>query len=258
MRIGGRPRQIEVDDIVAAGRDIGLRDISLGAVAARLGVSATALYRHVHNRWGLEQLVGESLLSDLQLPDDPNHDVPTQLLSFGIGLFDFVVDHPGLVNYVQTLFPRGEGGRRLLAEQTAAIERRGYSTDAAIVLSSAVATQALGHAAAEEAQRTATEGWDERREEAIEGMRDVDRLYRAHHRLPQLSVSHYARLMLAVTVRAIVDIVPPGTDVDDVFDDLHAFIATAEGTSNSPADGGPTAAGTPDPTLIPSPTTKEL
>lgn len=244
MRIGGRPRQIEVDDMVAAGRDIGLRELSLNAVAARLGVSATALYRHVKSRWGLEQLVGESLLSDLELPDDPDHDTPTQLLSFGIGLFDFVVDHPGLVTYVQTLFPRGEGGRRLLAEQTAAIERRGYSTDAAIVLCSAVATQALGHAAAEEAQRADTESWDERREEAVEGMRENDRLYRAHHRLPQLSVPGYARLMLAVTVRAIVDILPPDREVTEVLDELEAFVAAAEGTRG--------------PTPFPTPTTKEL
>ncbi|MGO2860803.1 MAG: TetR/AcrR family transcriptional regulator [Brevibacterium sp.] len=235
MRIGGRPRQIETDDIIAAGRGIGLRELSLNAVASRLGVSSAALYRHVANRWGLEQLVGESLLADLDLRDDPDHDAQTQLLSFGIQLFDFVVEHPGLASYVQTLFPRGESGRRLLARETAAIEARGYSTDAAIVLTSAVATQTIGHAAAEDAQRARSEGWDTQREEAIEGMRNVDRLYQAHHRLPQLSMPHYARLMLATTVRAIVDILPPGRDVGEVIAELEALVAAVE----SPADETP-------------------
>lgn len=237
MRIGGRPRQIELDDIVAAGREIGLRELSLGAVASRLGVSSTALYRHVENRWGLERAVGESLLADLDLPDDPDHDVPTQLLAFGIALYDFVVGHPGLVTYVQTLFPRGEGGRRLLAEQTAAIERRGYSTDAAIVVCSAVATQALGHAAAE-AQRTDSEGWDARRDDAIDGMRDHRRLWEAHHRLPQLETSHYSRLMLAVTVRSIVDLLPPGRDVAEVIAELDSAVLAA--TAPTLATASPT------------------
>lgn len=228
MRIGGRPRQFDVADITAAGRDIGLHELSLGAVASRLGVSSTALYRHVENRWGLEQLVGESLLADLTLHNDPGHDVQAALLSFGIQLFDFVVDHPGLVSYVQTLFPRGEGGRRLLAEETAAIEARGYSTDAAIVLTSAVATLAIGHAAAEDAQRSRSEGWDSQREEAVEGMRSVDRLYRAHHRLPQLSMPHYTRLMLAVTVRAIVDLLPPDRDVAEAIAELEAMVGTVD------------------------------
>lgn len=36
-------------------------------MAGRLGVTPTALYRHVANRWELERLVGESMLADLRL-----------------------------------------------------------------------------------------------------------------------------------------------------------------------------------------------
>lgn len=242
MRIGGRPRQIELTDIIAAGRDIGLRDLSLGAVASRLGVSSTALYRHVENRWGLERAVGESLLAELDLPDDPDHDVPTQLLAFGVALYDFVVGHPGLVTYVQTLFPRGEGGRALLSAETAALERRGYSTDAAIVLASAVATQAIGHAAAEDAQRARSAGWEAQREEAIDGMRADERLWEAHHRLPQLETSHYSRLMLAVTVRSIVELLPPGRDVTEVVAELDSAVQAASAPGRT--DTAPTRAAT--------------
>ncbi|GAA1138275.1 TetR family transcriptional regulator [Ornithinicoccus hortensis] len=64
-RVGGRPPRIDRADIVRAGRALGMAGLSVKAVAAELGVSATALYRHVDGRWGLERLVGESLLSDL-------------------------------------------------------------------------------------------------------------------------------------------------------------------------------------------------
>ena len=47
VRVGGRPRQIERADIIRAGRDVGLADLTMGAVASRLGVTTTALYRHV-------------------------------------------------------------------------------------------------------------------------------------------------------------------------------------------------------------------
>lgn len=138
LRTGGRPRQIVVEDIVRVGRALGMRRLSLHAVAAELGVSTTALYRHVDGRWGLERLVGESLLSDVRLHDDPAHDTVKHLLSFGLQLRDFILDHPGFAGYLQTLFPRGAGGRRLLADEVTALGRRGYAPEAAIVLGSAV------------------------------------------------------------------------------------------------------------------------
>ncbi|MBU8841770.1 TetR/AcrR family transcriptional regulator, partial [Mycolicibacterium goodii] len=69
-RVGGRPPLITVADIVSVGRELGMRRLSINAVAPRLGVSATALYRHIDGRWELERLVGESLLADLELGQD--------------------------------------------------------------------------------------------------------------------------------------------------------------------------------------------
>lgn len=101
----GRPRQIDIDDIVRAGRELGMHRLSLNAVAARLEVTPAALYRHVDGRWGLERLVGESLLADPRLRDDPGHDTARHLLSFGLRLRAFVLERPGLAAYLQTLFP---------------------------------------------------------------------------------------------------------------------------------------------------------
>ncbi|MDT5219327.1 MAG: hypothetical protein QOF15_1432, partial [Mycobacterium sp.] len=79
-RAGGRPRLISLDDVLRVGRELGMRRLSVNAVAAQLGVSATALYRHVESRWALERLVGESLLAELELFDDADDDTEQQLL----------------------------------------------------------------------------------------------------------------------------------------------------------------------------------
>ena len=132
-RQGGRPPVIALEDVVRAGRDLGMRRLSVNAVAAQLGVSATALYRHVESRWELERLVGESLLAELELRDEPGADVETHLLSFGLQLWDFAVEHPGLASYLLVLFPRGEAGAQLLASEVGTLSRRGFSPDAAMV-----------------------------------------------------------------------------------------------------------------------------
>ncbi len=46
-RQGGRTPLIALDDVIGAGCDVGMRRLSINAAAAQLGVSATALRRHV-------------------------------------------------------------------------------------------------------------------------------------------------------------------------------------------------------------------
>lgn len=141
---GGRPARIATDDIVRVGRRLGLRDLSISAVAAELGVSGAALYRHVDHRWDLERLVGESILADLVLVDEPEHDLEQHLVAFGLQLHDFVLAHPGVGAYLQQLFPRGEAGRALLVAEVEALARRGYGIEAALAVTNAVAGTAIG------------------------------------------------------------------------------------------------------------------
>ena len=221
-RIGGRPRQIETEDIVLIGRELGLHRLSLNAVATRLGVSSTALYRHVDGRWGLENLVGESTLADLDLLDDPADDTVRHLLSFGLQLRSFILRHPGLAVYVQTLFPRGRSGRRLLAVETAALMRRGYATDAAMVLAAAVASIAIGYAAAEDAQRQRAEGRARQERDALAALRTDPLLGAAHRALPDVGADEYVRLWLGAAVRAFVEAAPPGRSPERIMAALDA------------------------------------
>lgn len=209
-RIGGRPRQIDTDDIVRVGRELGLHRLSMNAVAERLGVSSAALYRHVDGRWGMEQLVGEGILADLHLSDDPQHDTVQHLLSMGLQLRAYILQNPGLATYVQTLFPRGESGRRLLAAETEALGRRGYARDSAIVLASAVASVAIGYAAAEDVQRQRSEGRQAQERAAMAAILADATLGEAHRELPDIDADEYVRLWLGAAVRGFVEAAPPG------------------------------------------------
>lgn len=204
-----------------------MQRLSVNAVALRLGVSATALYRHVDGRWELERLVGESLLAELELRDDPTADTERHLLSFGLQLRNFTAEHPGLASYLQVLFPRGDAGARLLATEVEALSRRGYSADAAMVLSSAVATLAISLAAREEGNANAT-GGDQAGGYAVERAAVAARLAgdaqlgAAHARLPQVSNSEFVRLLLAASIRGLVAAMPPGRPIDEVVAELTA------------------------------------
>lgn len=94
--------------------------------------------------------MGERILADLTITDDPTHDSAQHLLSFALQLRRFVLRHAGLDTYLQTLSPRGVSGRQLLADEIAALQRRGYAADAAMVLSSTVANVVIGATAAEQ------------------------------------------------------------------------------------------------------------
>ncbi|WP_095407028.1 TetR/AcrR family transcriptional regulator [Mycobacterium talmoniae] len=224
-RVGGRPPLIAVDDIVRAGRELGMRRLSVNAVAARLGVSATALYRHVEGRWELERLVGESLLAELDLRDDPDADTEQHLLGFGLQLCEFAAAHPGLASYLQVLFPRGEAGARLLADEVDALGRRGYPADAAVVLASAVATLAISLAARDDDTAEAT-GGDDAGGFAVERDAAADRLAAdgtlgpTRAALPQLPGDEFRRLLLIASIRGLVAAIPPDRPIVDVVADL--------------------------------------
>ncbi|WP_394361626.1 TetR/AcrR family transcriptional regulator [Amycolatopsis sp. SB7-3] len=228
--IGGRPAMVAVDDIVRVGRELGMRGLSVKAVAVRLGVTATALYRHVESRWGLERLVGESILAELRLRDDPRHDLERHLLSFALQMRAFMLEHPGLAGYLQLLFPRGDGGQRLLNIEVDALVRRGYEPGAAIVLSGAVASMTIAMTASEENSAAAEEadgdGLDREREAVRDRLSRDDRLAEPSAALPQVPRPEYVRLLLTASIRGLIGSCPPGRPVAEMVADLAA---TGEG-----------------------------
>lgn len=223
-RVGGRRPLIAVPDIVAAGRELGMRELSVNAVAARLGVSATALYRHISGRWELERLVGESLLAELTLGDDAGQTIEEHLLSFGLQLHSYALDHPGLAAYLQLLFPRGEAGARLLGEEVSILGARGYTAAAAALLSSSVAVLAIGLAAQHEikAEAGAHDGFVMERDAAAERLAADAALAPVHTAGMQLTSQQYVGLLLNGLIRGLLTAVQPGRPIADIVADLTA------------------------------------
>lgn len=194
-------------DIVVAGRRIGLAGLTMRAVATELGVTTTALYRHVNGRWELERVVGESLLADLTLRDNPALDAHDFLTSVADQLFAHVLRHSGLARYVEVLFPRGEAGHRLLRQGADGLIRRGYQPDTAVVVVTAAATLTLGYASALDERRRA-EGLADQRDVTLQHLQEQG-LGDLLAGLPTVSDEEYVRLWLHAALRGVLIAAPP-------------------------------------------------
>ena len=198
-----------IDDVVRAGVRIGLADLTVQGVADALGVTAAAVYRHVPSRSALERLVGEAILDQLTLVDDPADDTVAHLVGFGRQLRAFTLRHPGSAEYFLRLFPRGPSGVRLLEHQIAALGRRGYDPAAATVFSSAIATIALGATVAEQ-QRQAATADRAATEEAMAAVAASPILRLASAGIPAHTPEDYVVLMLTAAATGLVAQFPPG------------------------------------------------
>lgn len=99
----GRPRSITAERIVEAGMRIGLPKITFVGVAAELGVSHMALYKHVENLDALKRWVAESIFERWQLPEadgTPHAALADYLLAFSASLRALVEANPGLTPYL--------------------------------------------------------------------------------------------------------------------------------------------------------------
>lgn len=99
----GRPRTITPERIVEAGIKMGLRHITFVGVAAGLGVSHMALYKHVENLAQLKQMVAEAVFDRWQLPTVSPEAYPSlesYLLVFMNSARALVKTYPGIAPYL--------------------------------------------------------------------------------------------------------------------------------------------------------------
>lgn len=231
MKTGGRTATFTLADVVAAGVRIGMAELTVQKVADALGVTTAAVYRHVPSRSALEGLVGEAVLADLTLVDDPAEPTAAHLVSFAAQLRRFVLEHPGSAEYLQRLFPRGPSGIRLLEAQIGALGRRGYDPAAATVLSSAMATITLGIAVAEESRaahdRADPRGADEAGREALAAMAGSALLQAVLGGIPDHTPEDFVVLLLTAAADGLVAHLPPGRPVASLTI-RHPFTAPGE------------------------------
>lgn len=99
----GRPRTITRERIAEAGIGIGLPDITFVGVAAALGVSHMALYKHVPSLGELKRLVAEEIFARWQIPQasgDGRTALKDYLMVFTASVREFVRQFPGATPYV--------------------------------------------------------------------------------------------------------------------------------------------------------------
>lgn len=96
----GRPPTITRARIADAGMVMGLPRMTFVGVAALLGVSHMALYKHVANLAALKLLVAEAIFTRWQLPDIGNDDLEHFLIRFSASLRELVKAFPGLAPYL--------------------------------------------------------------------------------------------------------------------------------------------------------------
>jgi AcrR family transcriptional regulator len=96
QRRRGRPPRISRDDIVDAACELGIEDLTMAAVAERLGVTHQSLYGWVQDRDELIDLVSDRLIRrlEIQSPSDPA-DWRDSLRSYANGLRRLAEEMPG-------------------------------------------------------------------------------------------------------------------------------------------------------------------
>jgi AcrR family transcriptional regulator len=217
-KTGGRQAQVTLADIEREGLRLGLSDLTVNGVAAALGVTPTALYRHIDGKHGLEAVVGEAVLRDLHIADDPSDDIEAHLLSFARQLRLFLLDHPGLAAYMQGLFPRGASGVRLQREAVEALGKRGYSPAGAVMMSGTVASLAINLTAAEERHRPYHEGPYQRELDKVHALLAADDLLGpAVVELPPITSEAYFRMVMTGCIRGLLTAAPPERPVPEVL-----------------------------------------
>lgn len=122
----GRPRTITRERIADAGIQLGLPQITFTGVAAAMGVSHMALYKHVASLEELKHLVAEEVFCRWQIPQaqsSKNGDLKQYLMLFTRSVREFVKDNPGLTPYVirrlaatQPMLEKIDGHQRHIAD----------------------------------------------------------------------------------------------------------------------------------------------
>jgi AcrR family transcriptional regulator len=93
----GRPPRISRQAIAEAAAEVGLEDLTLKAVAERLGVSVPSLYHHVDGRDDLVRLAAEHTAQQRHRPVDTGQHWSVWLLEWARWNREAFLDEPGLL-----------------------------------------------------------------------------------------------------------------------------------------------------------------
>ncbi|NGX10037.1 TetR family transcriptional regulator [Mycobacteroides franklinii] len=108
----------------------GIEKISMRRVSRALGVTPMALYRYLPDKDSLIDVVVDESLRDVPVPD-PSAPMSAELLSCFGGLYELLLDHPGLARAVGERSLEGPVATRLGDQVLALLECNGIGEDEA-------------------------------------------------------------------------------------------------------------------------------
>jgi AcrR family transcriptional regulator len=141
----GRPRRLTLDAIIEVAEELGLENLSVIAVAARLGVAIGTIYTYVENREELERLVAVRRAWRPQVWDTNQHwsDI---VRAHADGMFRVFSNEPGLLSRLATGVVGIEGELPEIENFLSLMVPRGFSAKAAFDVFCAASHIALGAA----------------------------------------------------------------------------------------------------------------
>ncbi|MEM9033088.1 MAG: hypothetical protein AAGD18_00735 [Actinomycetota bacterium] len=146
----GRPAAHTRDQVVDAAVAMGLRNVSVAGVARVMGIPAATVYTYVSGRDDLERAVADRVLDGV-IGDVADGDDPVEVaVGWGLSLYGVAMGHPGLAEYyLSHAWPS-----LLLFEERfgAALVEAGFVPAAAVLLTDAVVSTAMGEAVARQAE----------------------------------------------------------------------------------------------------------
>ncbi|MEU7910138.1 TetR/AcrR family transcriptional regulator [Microbispora bryophytorum] len=180
-----RRRGLDREKITAAAIGVadeaGLDGLTMKAVAARLGpYSPMALYRHVHSKEGLFDLMLDAATAEVPLPGEPGGDWRGDLRTLALETRRMTSWHPWFAVLVHARPPAGPHMMRRLEFMLAVLVRRGATVGEAMTYAALIDRHVLGSAQQES---------EEARQERRQGLDDDARLYAALAALRELAAA---------------------------------------------------------------------
>jgi AcrR family transcriptional regulator len=149
----GRPRKLELGQVIDAALAVGLQQLTMAAVAERLGVAKAVLYGYVANREELIRVATAHAARRLQYPEDHGQPWSTWILEDARALYEVMTMDGELLetwlNGGQSPHVEIDAGETWLRAMTS----RGFSGEEALQLRRAVAHLVIGAAAASKRER---------------------------------------------------------------------------------------------------------
>lgn len=155
----GRPRRLELDQVLEAALAVGLQQLTMATVADRLGVAKAVLYGYVANREELVRLAAAFAARHHDFPEDHGQSWTIWTLEYARALFETMTMEGELLetwlNGGQSPVVEVDAAEMWLAAMT----KRGFSGEEALQLRRAVSHVVIGAAAsAKRDRRLRTEG----------------------------------------------------------------------------------------------------